>query len=309
MSVLTCMKLFTLTIKNMKNYSIDCSNGSGLFVRFIIAYVMINSLPICVELHGIRNTRPNPGINDQLLSTLIQLRRAGYIKVGRLELGQLDVTISNTGARHKINMYIKTRGSSWLVLQMFLVPLLVLGGKITIDGNDLGCSSPTYESLISMLKMCNMLKYYTIQRQKGKITVSANKIIPPPICIKSEDIFDNVDYHLSEDVREYFLTKDNIFSLDTDDLMWQWNCKEQIGYTPYFVDQWFVYVIFFGGYLEIPTCLFEKNPKTGDYYDTHFHQLLELMDTFVDDVEITVIPSETPNYKITILSSSKISFT
>lgn len=279
---------------------IECSNNyGGAIIRTILSIILLK--PLIFDLISIRKSRPKPGLHDQAVQVLEQLTLAGEIDcIPEPTIGLENLTIKGLGKQGRIDLQIHSRGSIWLILQSFYIPILMRGGSIQVTGRNFGIGSPPCLEYISkILTLCNLEKYLDLQINRP------NDIFATVILSRNDTAFDCQTYGGVKIVhswspfknplpkKTFIVDKSNRLALaigknqkaSMELFKWMMGVLETTGYCPYAYDQLLMFAMVLGGTIACHELL-NATDLNGDRYDFHVQALLELNDQIAKQCDL-----------------------
>ena len=268
--------------------NIELSGGGGNF-RFLVSFLLCSKENTIINIDKIRIDRPKPGMHDQIVQTLKTINK--YIKCEPdPSVGLQSVKLTRTNEKDEFNLDINTRGSAFLVLQNFTIPLLILGGRVKVSGVIGGISSPpNIENVIKILETCDLAKYFIITQKKNSLIMerttmpydnSIIKIINPLTDYKQ--IPDSKYYWSNSNHKTFYAKtnyeiKTNVMTIESKKMLeWMNKVYSNSGYCPFVYDQLISFAAILGGTILYPVEL-EDKMTNGEYYDIHAYSLVELL--------------------------------
>jgi len=181
--------------------------GGGQIIRTALSLSSLTKIPFSVE--NIRKGRKKPGLKNQHLYAIKTLKQQCNAHIEGAELGSLSLTyIPREIKGGQINVDIGTAGSTTLVLQAILMPLIFADKNSTITlngGTDAKWAQPVDyfgEVLIPQLrKYCKQINIKTIRRgyyPKGQGNVIVE--VKPLYKLKDFDSFKELQEKISSTV-------------------------------------------------------------------------------------------------------------
>lgn len=288
------------------NLTISVSGGGGLF-RFLISYILcfkhvdntVTNEPLKITITDIRSDRPKPGMHEQIVKTLESLINTGYIKCNpEPKIGLTKITIERTAKYDELDVVVVTRGSTLLVAQNFIVPLVLLGGKVLIKGVFGGISSPpNLESTLKVLETCDLLKFLNFTLTKNGLLITRTDVdITSFTGIELKNSW--TPYKNIPNSKEFKGNVDNktfIFVGEThhdEILIWMKRVCDKFGYCPFVYDQLLMFAAILGGNILVPHELMELKTD-GKLYDSHTFNLIKLFTLFSDVFKPKITETET----------------
>ena len=173
-----------------------------------------------------------------------------------------------------MHMQINTKGSTWLVIQALIVPIMVRGGHVTINGNLSHFNSiQGLSAYRSILQQIGLSDYVEIQfSDPSTVSLSNSRPIQQtmaPLSLKNLDLsWPFVESHQKNK------------KMRTIETAWREKVRQTTGNCVSGYDNWLMYIILLGGQIAIPSIVNERWPSIKDNGDG------ELIDPHVDTMLI-----------------------
>ena len=272
--------------------NIELTGGGGNF-RFLVSFLLCSKENTIINVNKIRIDRPKSGMHDQIVQTLKTIDK--YIKCEpEPSVGLRSVKLTRTNVSDEFNLDISTRGSAFLVLQNFTIPLLILGGRVKVTGVIGGISSPpNVENVIKVLETCDFAKYFTIVQKKNSLIIertsipydnSTIKIINPwtsYVRIPDSKFYWSNPNNKTSYAKTNSEIKTNIMTTESKKMLhWMSKVCDSSGYCPFVYDQLISFAAILGGTILYPIELEDKIDK-DEYYDIHAYSLVEMLKKIV----------------------------
>jgi len=277
------------------------SNGGGQWVRSAISLALLAS-GRGVRVSNIRSGRPKPGIHAQLEDLIGVLVNAGHLSCEPEcpgIIGKDTITLVGTSAGPLSDLEIKSRGSTWLMIQALLIPVSVRKGRALVNGN------PGHFNSIQGLKSYGYIVGGTceldvcIEKTGKEFLLKSSSLAPQgtPVRFLGESFF-STDWHPVEVFQKDKHVRETEFG-------WRISVREKFGVCASAYDNWIMYAIFLGGKLEIPFIMFDKHTDGVTFIDDHVQTMISLFETLLEQTVISgslTVDPDTSNVTIDVVS-------